>query len=504
MKESRYDILPHKKSSIPHTELCPKTSASSLSEALDKVQSASGQNPMEEYLNQVTSQMRWKKARSYVAQELSAHIEDQKLAFMDTGMDEEAALMESIRQMGDPVAAGTDMDRVHRPSPDWRLLSFIAAFSILGLIFQYQICITASSGQTAGSSFSLPSQLPGFSLLIHQCAYTIVGIVCMAGIYFADYTIIGKYSRSLWWLSLILLAAAAEITPVINGGHPGLRIYTYLFAPLYAGLLYRFRHGGWKGLFCCFFHALFPFLLCAYAINSIRTSFSLAFIFLVMTIAAVVKGWFSVKRRQAILILTAVPALSIFIWLFVGFHFGLMPPYQKARIMALLNLFHDPESISYLSIAIRQIMSQWRIIGSSMDHISGFLPDYYYNFVVTFLFTAWGILPGLLIFGTYILLFFRIFRTSLCHSGQLGMMTGLSCGLVLASQTFSYIASNLGYSLYSQLSMPFLSYGLSTTIVTYVLMGLLLCIHRYKDRELVLAVTLHTWPNLSQNRFLKP
>ena len=57
----------------------------------------------EEYLSALVSQIRCKKARSLVAEELAAHIQDQKEALMEAGMDEEAALAESVRQMGDPL-----------------------------------------------------------------------------------------------------------------------------------------------------------------------------------------------------------------------------------------------------------------------------------------------------------------------------------------------------------------------------------------------------------------
>ena len=63
----------------------------------------SGQSPDEAYLTALTSQIRCRKARPLVEEELKAHIQDQKDALMADGMEENAALKESIRQMGDPV-----------------------------------------------------------------------------------------------------------------------------------------------------------------------------------------------------------------------------------------------------------------------------------------------------------------------------------------------------------------------------------------------------------------
>ena len=64
---------------------------------------------LSDYLNTLTAQMRCKKARSLVAEEISAHILDQKEAFMADGMDEDAALNPPDGRPG---------DRGHGDGPD--------------------------------------------------------------------------------------------------------------------------------------------------------------------------------------------------------------------------------------------------------------------------------------------------------------------------------------------------------------------------------------------------
>ena len=121
------------------------------------------------------------------------------------------------------------------------------------------------------------------------------------------------------------------------------------------------------------------------------------------------------------------------------------------------------------------------MIGGSSEAIGRMIPGISYDYIMTFLFTAWGILPGLAVVGGYGLLFWRAVFLSLSQPNRLGLFVGLACCLALGEQTVCYLASNFGFILLSPVSLPFLSFGFHTAVVTYIMIGLLLSIHRYKD-----------------------
>ena len=125
-------------------------------------------NGRSNYIGSVVSQMRCKKARELVAKELEAHLEDQKEAFIQEGMDPEKAMAESIRQMGDPVSVGADMDRIHRPRPDWKMIALIAVFSLAGILIQY---FADAALDADGAALLAPS-----SLALRQICYTASGL----------------------------------------------------------------------------------------------------------------------------------------------------------------------------------------------------------------------------------------------------------------------------------------------------------------------------------------
>ena len=92
---------------------------------------------MHEYLEILKAQIRYVKVRDSVAKEVEDHIKDQAMAYRQSGMTESEATAEAVRQMGDPVAAGVELDRIHRPAMDWKLVAFVAVLSIIGLLVQY-------------------------------------------------------------------------------------------------------------------------------------------------------------------------------------------------------------------------------------------------------------------------------------------------------------------------------------------------------------------------------
>lgn len=68
-----------------------------------------------EYIETVTEQIRCKRARVPVAKELQDHLEDQIRDYRAEGMTAQEAETEAVRQMGDAVKTGMELDRLHRP-----------------------------------------------------------------------------------------------------------------------------------------------------------------------------------------------------------------------------------------------------------------------------------------------------------------------------------------------------------------------------------------------------
>ena len=136
----------------------------------------------QEYLKSLTEQIRTKRARTMVAEEVEAHIEDQKQDFMAHGLGEEEAESMAVVEMGDPVEAGVKLDRVHRPKMEWT-----------GLILQ---AVVTSSFPTMNMS-TLEAFKDNF-LYGGIWSAMLIGIAVMLGICYLDYSILVKWSFPIW------------------------------------------------------------------------------------------------------------------------------------------------------------------------------------------------------------------------------------------------------------------------------------------------------------------
>ena len=94
---------------------------------------------METYLEKLLSQIRCKKARPYIAEEIRDHIECQIADNLSEGMTSEEAEKNAVTDMGDPVEVGISLDRIHKPKIAWKLLVIVGILSLLGILIQQSI-----------------------------------------------------------------------------------------------------------------------------------------------------------------------------------------------------------------------------------------------------------------------------------------------------------------------------------------------------------------------------
>lgn len=89
-----------------------------------------------------------------------------------------------MRDMGDPVETGVELDRIHKPQIAWKLLLLVGLLSIAGIIIHTIIA------QNTGVANFISSR----KYIVH----VIIGIAVMCGIYFLDYTWIAETCKEDW------------------------------------------------------------------------------------------------------------------------------------------------------------------------------------------------------------------------------------------------------------------------------------------------------------------
>ena len=402
----------------------------------------------EEYIRTLTEQIRCKMARPGVAREIGDHIEDQTRAFMGEGMSRQEAESAALKDMGNPVDAGVELDKVHRPAMPWGMIALIIALSVLSCIFQY--LLNQKSISAGGDGYSMGRQI----------LFTMCGILAMTGVCFADYKRIAARARELMTGLILLLILGRQFFGLTANGAdrwiamPGgqavnVLLLLMLTVPLYAAVLYGYRGKGWsviwKGVLW-----MVPGCWIAVRCSSIWMACVLFLTYLAMLGLAVWRGWYRLPGKAVFAgICTAAVLLPVIMAVLILFYGD---DYQKSRLVGA---------------------------GDAMVPDVSFLPALS-DFLLVNVARYYGILAAVLLSGLLIFLLLRFLRLSLRQRNQLGMLMGTGCAAVFLIEAVFYFMNNCGV-MYLGNYCPFFSYGGSGAIVMYLLLGIMLSICRYQN-----------------------
>lgn len=433
---------------------------------------------LDEYITTVTEQMRCEKAKPGVAEELRNHILDQAESYEMDGMPKEEALEKAVRDMGDPVETGVSLDRIHRPQMEWGIFGLIGVISLISILLH-----------VVNLRFNVSLQPAGMGYLKNIILYTVYAYLAMLLVYRMDYSILGKYCRQIavGFLAIIIggtLLGGVRVNGMLMyiklpaGFYFSIPMLMLLYIPIFAALCYHYRGQGYFALVKLLLWALIPleFLLKIPSCSTVLISFMC---FVCTLSIAVWKGWYRVAKKPVVFTLWAVvflmPAALVGYFLWRG------ADYQVKRVQAFLA--SDPE-YSYITVQLRNFIGSSCLIGrneASMAQIGERIPGVGGDFIFTLLVSAYGILAGILLILVLLFLVGRIFHISMKQKNQLGMILGMSCGFLLLVEIVLNLAVNLGLIPVVTTMLPFVSSGGSGLVVSYMLLGLVLSVYRYRN-----------------------
>ena len=156
-------------------------------------------------------------------------------------------------------------------------------------------------------------------------------------------------------------------------------------------------------------------------------------------------------------------------------------PYQQKRMTAFLD---GTSAMSYIGKNISEIFANSSLLGGSkagLVLLNNQLPGIQSEYVFVSLVACFGIMAGVLVAGLYLGLVWKTFRISKAQHNQLGVMVGCGCSLVLTVQIVYNFLQCLQIVPSSSIALPFLANSGSGILVSYLLMGMILSIYRYKN-----------------------
>ena len=418
------------------------------------------------YIQAVEEQIRWRRARSVVSLELRRHLEDQRDDFAAEGLEDAERL--AVEEMGDPVSVGTELDRLHRPRPQWGLLALTVALACVGAFFR----VGFACSSVAVTVLAL-----------------VLGTAALLGMYFLDVSSLARCPRAIYAGALAAGIVSLCFLPYVNNAAYYTRYVVLLYPVVYALWLYSCRGTGWRNfaraiaggiplaLFAVlapFFFGLFILLVCG----------------LILLLSAIRMGWFGPGRWKfagtALALAAGMPAL------FFGMGYG------ESFFMRLRLALHpelEPLAGGYAGWLLKMYLEDVPLVRERSGSFGGgiglggrvygglFGGEKGYTefridqeFIPVKLLVEFGWLAYLLLMAAITALLVWLLVRCLGQRQQLGRLTALAVVLSLGLETLFSATLNLGFVFF--LSHLPLMVGNICTVLDMALIGLALSVFR--------------------------
>lgn len=178
--------------------------------------------------------------------------------------------------------------------------------------------------------------------------------------------------------------------------------------------------------------------------------------------------------------LFGILALGILIFA-LGWSFFLLE-HQKNRIVSFLEPELDPLGIGWSQLQSQIAIGNGGIFGQGFGHGTqtqyGFLSEPQNDFIFAAVAEEFGLLGIFMLFLLLALLIWRVIKIGIVAQDNFARLYAAGLATLLIAHTFINVGMNLGLLPIIGLSLPFVSYGGSSLIVTYIGLGILQSIKR--------------------------
>jgi rod shape determining protein RodA len=336
---------------------------------------------------------------------------------------------------------------------DWVLLALVLLHSLIGVFFIY-----SSSHFLAGSYH------------VKQLIWIGAALVALILVLVIDYKFFVSFSVYFYGLTVALLALTLVFAKFVSGSKSWITLGLMQFQPSEIA----------KIVMILLFARLFAEYKSAY-LTSQYTWLALVLIILqpdlgtAMTFVAIIGGAFvlaGLKKKTIIILLLAALVLGVGGWT-VG-----LKDYQKKRLTTLLNPLHDPRGSGYQIIQSKIAIGSGGLAGKGFMKGSQsqlrFLPARHTDFIFSVIGEEAGFLGVLTVIGLYFFMLARMFLAVSKARDRAGVYIVFTASLLIAFQFLVNILMIIGLFPVVGITLPFLSYGGSSLLTSYVACGLIL------------------------------
>jgi rod shape determining protein RodA len=165
---------------------------------------------------------------------------------------------------------------------------------------------------------------------------------------------------------------------------------------------------------------------------------------------------------------------------------NLLKGYQKSRLLVFINPNIDPLGAGYTIIQSRIAIGSGGLMGKgwlrgTQSHLR-FLPERHNDFIFSVIGEEWGFVGAIVLISLYVLVIARGIRIISDIDDIYGKAIAAGVVTLLSFQVLVNVSMAVGLMPVVGLPLPFISYGGSSMVATFIAVGFLLSISRRIDR----------------------
>ncbi len=308
-----------------------------------------------------------------------------------------------------------------------------------------------------------------------QLLWGAIGVVAMFFCTLFDYRHLKSYAWPVFLLSLILLMLVPVIGKTVYGAKRWLDFGFFSLQPsemakvgillLGASLLADTKESlGWLRLFFVFFVACLPCLLIM-AQPDLGTSLTLLFLLGGVILYRGVKPY--VLKISAVVF----PLLLPLGWF-------CLREYQRLRIRTLFDPASDPQGAGYQVRMSKITVGSGQLYGKGFregtNHLLRFLPEKHTDFAVAVYSEEWGFIGCTILLALFCFFLICIILTAQGSKDRFGSILCAGVFFYFFWQILINIGMVVGIMPVVGIPLPFISYGGTSTLVNFILLGLVM------------------------------
>jgi cell division protein FtsW (lipid II flippase) len=383
------------------------------------------------YLDIVSSHIKWREVHDQVKSELLSHLEDVVMELRDTGLSEQQAITEAIHRMGDADNLGRQLQQTHKPQKNWPLVSLVAFLSSVGMILMYML-------EMSGLFTSLAH------VFTKTIVFTGIGVAMLIWLQYCDFRKVRSYTTYLYISTMVFWCIGLIFGTSINGiqflslGPISIdysSILPYILVVSLAGVL---TDRDWSN---------------RQWVTKSSLLFGVTFLFCVMSKNIPIVFMYTLT----FLVLMAIAGA------------------RKMQIAGFLTV-----ALGYVFIKMYQEVGSLNLWGQSNIGVNE-IAAFHTNFAFLYVIREFGWLAGFILIFAAVALLAILFCTILQIKDQFGKMIVGGLTICFAVQITWHVLMSLGLMPVVPMSMPFISFGGSQTIIHLGSIGVILSIYRRKN-----------------------